>query len=213
VSIAPGASTAAYLALWDNAREVLDAWAPPDAGQARLRDEFLVLLQQGSAAVRRDGGPAHLTAGVIVLDPELRHVLLTHHRKADAWFQFGGHLEPVDQTLHAAAVREGREESGLAGLTVLPDVVHLDRHALPASFGSCREHLDVRFAAVADRTSRHAVSEESLDVRWWPVEALPPGAAADLGPLIKAALVQLSRPDARTGGEHRDASREAPSRS
>jgi 8-oxo-dGTP pyrophosphatase MutT (NUDIX family) len=187
VSIAPGASTAAYLALWDNAREVLAAWAPPDAGQARLRDEFLVLLQQGSAAVRRDGGPAHLTAGVIVLDPELRHVLLTHHRKADAWFQFGGHLEPVDPTLHAAAVREGREESGIAGLTVLPDVVHLDRHALPASFGSCREHLDVRFAAVADRTSRHAVSEESLDVRWWPVDDLPPETRHEIEPLVLAA--------------------------
>ncbi|HET8595850.1 MAG TPA: NUDIX hydrolase [Intrasporangium sp.] len=213
MSVAQGASTAAYLALWDDAREVLAAWAPPDPGQARLRDEFLALLEQGPSAVRRDGGPAHLTAGVIVLDPGLRHVLLTHHRKADAWFQFGGHLEPVDQTLHGAAIREGREESGLAGLTVLPDVVHLDRHALPASFGSCREHLDVRFAAVADPRSRHAVSEESLDVRWWPVEALPPGAAADLGPLIEAALVQLSPLDGPTEGGHRDGSREARSRS
>lgn len=195
MTVPPGAGTAAYLPVWSDAREVLDGWAPPDAGQARLRGEFLALLERGPAAVCRDGGPAHLTAGVIVLDTGLRHVLLTHHRKADAWFQFGGHLEAGDGTLHAAALREAREESGIASLTVLAPVVHLDRHSLPATFGSCREHLDVRFAAVADPTSRHAVSEESLDVRWWPIEALPPGAGADLGPLIAAAVARLTPHD------------------
>jgi hypothetical protein len=34
-------------------------------------------------------------------------------------------------------------------------------------------HLDVRFLAVAPAGARAAVSAESLDVRWWPADALP----------------------------------------
>ncbi len=34
-------------------------------------------------------------------------------------------------------------------------------------------HLDVRFLAVAPDGAEHTVSDESLDVRWWPADALP----------------------------------------
>ena len=34
-------------------------------------------------------------------------------------------------------------------------------------------HLDVRFVAVAPAGAEPAVSAESLDVRWWPADALP----------------------------------------
>ena len=46
-------------------------------------------------------------------------------------------------------------------------------------------HLDVRFLAVADDGDEHAVSEESLDVRWWPVDALPDDDLADLVALAR----------------------------
>ena len=51
----------------------------------------------------------------------------------------------------------------------------------------CREHLDVRFAAVAPQGSRARVSAESHDVRWWPVDALPEGTRAELTPLVSLA--------------------------
>jgi ADP-ribose pyrophosphatase YjhB (NUDIX family) len=51
---------------------------------------------------------------------------------------------------------------------------HLDEHAV----GFCDprgevHHLDVRYVAQAPAHGRHAASDESLDVRWWPVDALP----------------------------------------
>ena len=55
--------------------------------------------------------------------------------------------------------------------------MQLDRHTLVGSFGACREHLDLRFAAVAPQGARARVSAESHDVRWWPVDALPEGTA------------------------------------
>ena len=35
------------------------------------------------------------------------------------------------------------------------------------------DHLDVRYGATAPADARQAVSEESLAVHWWPIDALP----------------------------------------
>jgi hypothetical protein len=56
--------------------------------------------------------------------------------------------------------------------------VQLDVHPVP--FCDPRgtvHHLDVRFLAVAPTDAVHTVSQESLDVRWWPWDDLPTGDA------------------------------------
>ena len=87
--------------------------------------------------------------------PRPPHVLLNLHRKARRWFHFGGHLEPGDVTLAGAALREATEESGLAGLIVDAEPLHLSPH--PVEFCDPRgtvQHLDVRFLARAGADGR-----------------------------------------------------------
>jgi 8-oxo-dGTP pyrophosphatase MutT (NUDIX family) len=175
-----------WAALRDDALSRLEAWQAPDAGQERLRVELLAHLRAHPLAVAKAGPPAHLTASVVVLDDALTSTLLTHHRRARAWFQLGGHFEAGDATVLAAATREATEESGIRQLTVLPEIVQLDRHVLAGDFGTCREHLDVRFVAVVPRDARPEVSAESLDVRWWPCDALPEQTRDELTPLVEA---------------------------
>lgn len=178
---------AAWRRLHDDAVARLEAWAAPDEHQEQLRREFLEHLRQHPDAMRKSGPPAHLTGSMLVLDEEGSSALLTLHRRARQWFQFGGHFEPGDASVWHAAMREGREESGIPDITPLPEIVQLDRHVLVGDFGTCREHLDIRFAAVTPRSSLGAVSTESIDVRWWPVDDLPEGTRDDLGPLVRAA--------------------------
>ncbi|MFL6080761.1 MAG: NUDIX hydrolase [Ornithinibacter sp.] len=185
------AVVAAYAALRADAVSVLQGWAAPDAGQDRLRRDYLEHLSAHPDAVAKAGPPAHLTASCVVLDAGGERVLLTLHRKANEWFQLGGHLEVEDSSLWAAARREGREESGIGTLEPLPHPVQLDRHTLVGSFGACREHLDVRFAAVAPVGARAVVSAESHDVRWWAADALPEGTRGELAPLVSAARLAL----------------------
>lgn len=186
--------TEAVARLASDLAEVLQAYRPGvGSPQESVRDEIEAWVAQRPHAVLKSGPPAHVTASCLVLDPGLTQVLLTHHRRARAWYQFGGHLEPTDAGVRAAAAREAAEESGLAGLAVTAAPVQLDIHTLHGDFGRCERHLDVRYAAVAPPGARPAVSAESLDVRWWPIDALPPETAHELAPLVEAARIVLSQ--------------------
>jgi 8-oxo-dGTP pyrophosphatase MutT (NUDIX family) len=179
---------AAYLALRDDAMATLRAWDAFDDQQEQWRRELLAHLEVHPGAMWKQGPPQHLTAGAIVLNQSLDQVLLTLHAKAGMWLQFGGHFEPEDRSVHAAATREAREESGLADLVLDPRIVELHRHRLlAAGFGRCEEHLDIRYAAVVPDDAAFAVSDESLDVAWWPADALPSESAHEIAPMVAAA--------------------------
>lgn len=176
------------MTLHADARATLAGWTPPTARDDGLRERFLAHLDAEPGAMTRECLPDHLTAGTVVLTPEADAVLLNHHRKADGWFAFGGHCEPGDSTLAGVALREAREESGLAALDFDPVPLNLDEHAVQfCSPGTTVHHLDVRFVATAKRDGTYRVSEESLDVRWWPLDGLPP-MYDDMLRLIEAAV-------------------------
>ena len=177
--------------LHGSAVATLAGWVPPSAGQAALRDRFVAHLAAHPDGLTKACFPDHLTAGAIVVSPRADAVLLNHHRKADAWLAFGGHLEPGDASLADGARRELVEESGLTTFEFDPEPLCLDAHAV--EFCSDRgtvHHLDVRFVAVAEPDDSHAMSEESLDVRWWPVDALP-ATFDDMYALIDDAVARL----------------------
>ena len=200
------------MTLHADARAVLAAWVPPTAEQAELRDRYLTHLAGHADGLTRDCYPDHLTASTLVLSADRSRVLLTLHAKAGQWFQFGGHCEPEDLTLAGAAAREAAEESGIDGLVVDPVPVQLSVHAVP--FCDPRggvHHLDVRFVAVAADTDEHAVSDESLDVRWWPADRLPEP-EPDLVELVGLARARVAQSTASLGGDSTWAAADQPSR-
>lgn len=182
----------AFTHLHADATSTLGGWSAPDADQERLRTAYLAHLERHADGVAKAGPPQHLTVGCLVISPDGGHVLLTHHRRAREWFQFGGHLEVADRSLHDAAMRESREESGIASVNPERVIAQLDQHPLSGDFGRCRAHLDVRFAAVVERCVTPVASEESLDVAWWPTDGLPLGTRAELTELVSAARRALA---------------------
>ena len=178
------------MTLHADALGVLGRWQAPTTEQERLRASYVDHLRARPDGIWRTCLPDHLTAGALVVSHDRTHVLLNLHRRARRWFHFGGHLEPTDETLAGAALREATEESGLPGLTVEPEPLHLSRHAV----GFCDprgsvDHLDVRFLALTEAGAVPVVSEESVDVRWWPVAALPTE-EPDMLEMIELALVR-----------------------
>ena len=157
-----------------DALRLLEHWVAPSPEQDDLRAEYVAHLRTHPDGLHRSCHPDHITASTLVLDASAGSVLLTLHAKARQWFQLGGHTEPGDTALAGAALREATEESGIQGLRVDAEPVHLDAHEVPFCGGRPgTRHLDVRFVALAPPGARHAISDESADLRWWPVDALP----------------------------------------
>lgn len=183
-------------ALGRSAEHLLGQWRPADAGQDSLRHTYLAFLAANSDACLRRSASGHLTASALVLDERGTHTLLTLHPRIGRWVQLGGHMEPDDPTVADAALREATEESGLTGLRLAgaPTVARLHTHPITCSLGVPTRHLDVQFCAVARRDAAGGLpapvrSDESMDLAWWPVDALPADAdAATLTPLIRAGV-------------------------
>lgn len=192
------------MTLHADALALLEGWPAPDDGQERLRRRYVEHLHAHPDGLTRECRPDHLTASVLVLDGARTRLLLTHHAKAGRWFQFGGHPEVEDVTLAGAALREAVEESGLspAELDLDPVPVLLDAHPVPFCGDGSTWHLDVMFRATARDGAQPVISEESLDVRWWPLDGLP---NAELAPFAAQALARDQSTSSPSGGSSRAA--------
>ncbi|WP_045559061.1 NUDIX hydrolase [Streptomyces sp. FxanaA7] len=171
------------MSLHDDAVLVLKSYED----QAELRQVYLDHLAAHPDGMWKACGAGHITASGLVIDPERGRVLLTLHKKLRMWLQMGGHCEPGDTALEDSALREATEESGIAGLTLLPGgPVRLDRHHTP-----CAWHLDVQYAALAPADAVEAISDESLDLRWFAYDEVPTVADKSVVRLLEATRARL----------------------
>ena len=151
----------------------IEAHLPADSLESGHRDSMLALLRGTADPFSRASFTlGHITASLFIVDPTSRSILLHHHRRLDRWLQMGGHVEGAEDP-REAALREGREESGLTDLELLRDaVVDLDVHAIPAGRGEPDHfHFDVRYVARTSAPRKIVIdASESKDLAWIPLE-------------------------------------------
>jgi len=119
---------------------------------------------------------------VVVRDGEL---LMVQRRDNGQWAPVTGISDPGEEPARTA-VREALEETGVT--------IRVDRIA---SVGATREvlypngdraaYLDVTMACSWVSGEPYVADDESLDVRWWPLDALPP-MSEDMGSRVADAL-------------------------
>ena len=162
---------------------MLAAWTHDEDAQLALRDAYLAHLAKHPDGMDRSCRIGHLTASALVMNVSGDRVLLTLHPKVGRWLQLGGHCEPIDASLQEAARREAVEEGGIDDVWISPMPVRLDRHPVPCS-GGMSEHLDVQYLALVDDAAEAVMSEESDDLQWFGVDALPSDADASVRALV-----------------------------
>jgi 8-oxo-dGTP pyrophosphatase MutT (NUDIX family) len=130
------------------------------------RCAMLRLAEELEKPTSRDQVRAHFTASAFVVDAECGRMCLVAHAKLGRLLQPGGHVEPTDLSLEAAALREAREETGLA-LELHPTAPRpfdLDVHEIPARPGEpAHYHLDVRYLLVGSGDACEGAAWFDLD--------------------------------------------------
>lgn len=178
------------MSLHASAVAALTDWRAPDPAQDTLRHAVLAFLAARPDGCLRECVPGHVTGSALVIDHTGSHALLTLHPRFGRWLQLGGHCEETDSDIVAAALREATEESGITDLTIDPELAALHVHPVTCSLGVPTRHLDMQFIVHAPRDAEIAVSDESLDLRWWPLNEMPDDCDFGLTQLIDAARMR-----------------------
>ena len=154
--------------------DLLLAHSSADGDEVRHRDRMLALARgSGDLFSRKHFEPGHFTASAFILSPDRKSLLLIHHSKLHRWLQPGGHVEPEDVDIIAAAKREIVEEVGMAAPPLVGEgIFDVDIHPIPARKDEPQhEHFDVRFLLHATDTNATAGSD-AKDCRWVPLEEI-----------------------------------------
>ena len=135
-----------------------------DERAATSARQVMALLRGSSAPLSRASyEPGHLTASAVVIAPERRSILLVYHERLERWLQPGGHVEPEDPSVIAAARREVLEETGIQVPEEMSPLVSIDVHEIPAVRGE-PEHLhhDLMFAFQLDAMVQPAEGTQTV---------------------------------------------------
>jgi 8-oxo-dGTP pyrophosphatase MutT (NUDIX family) len=162
----------------DLLRRWLSAHTPVDDQESACVARTLAVLDlDGDCFGKRTFTPGHVTSSALVVSPDGEHILLVAHRDFGFWMQPGGHLDPEDADVLAAARRELSEEAGLRSID-RPEwargILDVDVHNVPAGMKRgepAHNHFDVRFAFQA-RTLDVTAATDAKDARWFPLDGL-----------------------------------------
>lgn len=151
--------------------ELLKAYVPHDLQNKDSYERTLLFLNENPSVFGDENSMGHVTASAWILNASRDNALLTHHRKLNKWLQLGGHTEP-HEFIRASALREAIEESGLLDLTLMnSSIFDVDVHEIPVrGERMCHLHYDIRFIFLASDTASIQISEESIDLKWVPLQ-------------------------------------------
>jgi len=179
------------------AGDLADALASYTAADVRERESLSrvrALLSQTRDPFTRKV-PDHVTASALVARPDGSAFLLVHHRRLDRWLQPGGHVEPEDSSVFAAARREAAEETGVTvfDAPIGPRILDVDVHPVPPRGGKPGHvHHDVRFLLTTTASGITPAPSEVRDARWFTAEeALREGGDESVRRALRKAIALL----------------------
>jgi 8-oxo-dGTP pyrophosphatase MutT (NUDIX family) len=141
--------------------------------EANTVSTYISFVESHVDCFERSQLSGHVTGSAWLVNDVGTHVLLTHHKKLNKWFQLGGHADGHSDVLEVA-LKEAREESGIDQIsTVSSELFDIDIHEIPATKDEpAHLHYDSRFALQVSDTDKFTVSDESHALAWIKIREL-----------------------------------------
>ena len=150
----------------------LKKYKPYNQTEARNVAETIDFLEHGENQFVRTNFDKHIVADAYLLNTNLDHILLTHHKTLNIWLPFGGHSDGERNSLNVA-LRETREESGIDNInTGNGEIFDVDIHPIPENkkkHEPAHKHIAVEFVFTTPETDYH-ISDESDKLGWFTID-------------------------------------------
>lgn len=157
----------------------ISAYVPVNEQETVDKETCLCWLKTEPKVLERESISAHFTASAWVVSPDRKQVLMIYHNIYKSWSWMGGHADG-EADLFAVAMREVREESGLAELhpvtrkPISLEVLHVPGHEKRGKYVPCHLHLNLTYLFEADPAAPVRIKpDENSGVAWMDVEKLP----------------------------------------
>lgn len=151
------------------------AYVPQD--EQEEADKRLILTyiaRDPDTVLTRANEIGHLTSSGFIVNADASKVLFAHHNIFRVWAWTGGHADG-DPDLLAVALREAREETGVAHVRPLSreiaalDILPVWGHRKNGAYVAAHQHLNVSYLLVADEADPLAArAGENTQVGWLP---------------------------------------------
>ncbi len=146
-----------------------------DSSERGFCDEIIAWIEKyREFAFVKNNLDGHITASMMIANPEHTRVLLMFHKKLQMWVQFWGHCDGELDTLDVA-IREFHEESGIS---VEPKLIwgifHVDVHNIPEYKTTAKhKHYDIMYLGEIPDTVEFSRQEAEVDdIRWFDIEGI-----------------------------------------
>lgn len=147
--------------------QLLLNYTPSYPEEEVYKEKMIELLGASDDCFLRSCRVGHFTASAFLLNKDKTHVLMMHHAKLDRWMQLGGHCDG-NTDVHAVAIKEAQEESGIDQIKLLnEDIFDIDIHLIPSrAKEQAHYHFDIRFLLHAYESDNFVQNRESKELRW-----------------------------------------------
>lgn len=146
-----------------------------------ISDKSLIekcILLYGDKILTREVDVAHITASVLILNPDFTKVLMAYHNIYQSWAWTGGHADG-EEDLFYVAKKEAMEETGIKNFVPLTDnivsieILPVYGHIKRGKYVSAHLHLNVTYVLIVEESEEvHNKPDENKGVMWIKIDEL-----------------------------------------
>ncbi len=155
-----------------NFREQIERYKPYNEQEEKDKEIMLKYINTFDDVLTRNNEFGHFTASSLAVNKERSKVLMIYHNIYKSWTWTGGHADGEEDLLNTA-IRELKEETGVANVKVLEDdifsleVIHVEGHTKKGKYVPAHVHLNLTYLVEVDEDERLKVKEdENSGVKW-----------------------------------------------